>query len=85
MSCKWKPAAQQEVPTAKSFGEQQHIQQEDPGGKTFEQKSYTTTLEKKKARDKADIGPHSNSLFSLMAAAPNGCVFVQVNAVTGCI
>lgn len=48
--------------------------QEDPGGKTFEQKLYTTAFEKKKAEDKADIGTHSNSLFNLMAAAPNGYV-----------
>lgn len=57
--------------------------QEDPGGKTFEQKLYTTTFEKKKAKDKAAIGTHSNSLFNIMAAAPNGYVFMQVNVVTG--
>lgn len=44
--------------------------QEDPGGKTLEQKSYTTAFEKKKAKDKADMGTHSNCPFNLTAAAP---------------
>lgn len=48
--------------------------QEDPGGKTCEQKFYTTALEKKKAKDKAAIGTCSNSPFNLKAAVPTGYV-----------
>jgi len=53
--------------------------QEDPGGKTFEQKLYTTAFEKKKAKDKA----LTLTLFNLMAAVPNGYVFTQLSVVTG--
>lgn len=46
---------------------------EEPGGKTREQKFYTTTLEKKKTKDKAVTGTRSNS-FNSMPAAPTECV-----------
>lgn len=46
-----------------------------------EQKFYTTTLEKKKTKDKADIGTRSNSFNSMAAASLN--VFRQVTLVRG--
>lgn len=72
MSCKWKPTIQQEVPRAKSFGEEQQIPQRIQVVR-HEQKFYLATLEKKKTRDKADIGTPSNS-FNSRAAAPAECV-----------